>query len=136
MRGFVEKESVADTFRFLRSKHEPWNLHMNTFSMIWVSCKSSRYALSVVVGHFAVSGVGIWTDRQAQEGGAQRRGAVGVGRVAIFNALKGMPPPLPPCERAHLHVPRTKSRLILLEAQMPPSFTGSLSHTLDAIPVS
>ena len=98
---------------------------------------SAYYALSVVVGHFAVSGVGIWTDRQAQEGGAQRRGAVGVGRVAIFNALKGMPPPSHlVSERTYIHVPRTKSRLILLEAQMPPSFTGSLSHTLDAIPVS
>ena len=67
---------------------------------------SAYYVLSVVVGHFAVSGVGIWTDRQVQEGGltvrrAQRRGAVGVGRVAIFNALKGMPPPsLPPTLRA------------------------------------
>ena len=41
-----------------------------------------------------MSGVGIWTDRQNQEGGLT--GSVGVGRVAIFNALKGMPSFGPP----------------------------------------
>ena len=51
----------------------------------------ARTSFRVAVGHFAVSGVGIWTDRQNQEG--SREGSVGVGHVAIFNALKGMPSP-------------------------------------------
>ena len=74
---------------------------------------SAYYALSVVVGHFAVSGVGIWTDS-----------AVGVGRVAIFNALKGMPPPLPPCERAHLHTRAPDE----IQINPPRSANASLLH--------
>ena len=71
-----------------------------------------------------MSGVGIWTDRQNQKGGREGglTGSVGVGRVAIFNALKGMPSPLSPspCERMCTRARWTKSRLILFASHKLP----------------